>query len=189
MQTKLRKNAQVGWRRVLWRGATLGIGLTYGYTILTALYATLRTSENLWWHTPPEVGRLATITANALSIVLAAVMTGTLLAVVIAVIGASIALLVYWLLRWINPARRMDRALLIGATVAILGALLEQFALRAALGRPLLSLGVETYLFWFGVPGLIQSGAAAAYAWRLNHLLSPTPLPQGSKSSAMFANP
>jgi hypothetical protein len=58
--------------------------------------------------------------------------------------------------------------MLIGAVTALALVTLGQLALSLAIGRSLFSLGAATYLFWFGLPGLLHICAGAVGGWRLN---------------------
>jgi hypothetical protein len=89
-----------------------------------------------------------------------------------ALLGMGTALVINGLLaRW-NPHHTPGRASLIGLTASLgvvaLCQLALHLALEAGLGRSLFSLGAATYLFWFGLPGLIQVCAGAVGAWQLN---------------------
>jgi hypothetical protein len=89
-----------------------------------------------------------------------------------ALLGMGTALVINGLLaRW-NPHHTPGRASLIGLTASLgvvaLCQLALHLALEAGLGRSLFSLGAATYLFWFGLPGLLHTSAGALGAWQLN---------------------
>jgi hypothetical protein len=156
------------WRFIARTGAVAGVGLTFAYALVFALYATLQSSLTIWATTPTEVGRAATLAANGASILVASLAMALLLSTGAALLGSSTAVAINWLLNLLNTAGAPRRAIVIGLATALGVILLYHLALQVALGQPLFSLGVETYLFWFGLPGLIHLGAGAIGARRLN---------------------
>jgi hypothetical protein len=171
------------WYKVALAGAAMGVGLTFVYALSFALYAVVRSSWTIWQWTPPDLGKGATLAANAASIVVASVATASLLAVVVALLSMITALLIaLGLARW-NPQQAQGRAIGIGVTTGLAVVVLGHVALSWALGRSLFSLGAATYLFWIGLPSLLYIGAGGGLAWRLNQG-QPAPSPALTPISA-----
>ncbi len=158
--------------RTLKFGAGAGIGLTFIYASMFALYAVCRSSLTIGALTPPDISLFGTLAANAASINLASLATASLLALPMALLGMGTAVAIKWFISIFNPNRNSQRAMLIGLAVALGVVLAFQFSMQMLLGRPLNDLGVETYLFWFGLPGVLHMGAGAVGAWYLNHTIA-----------------
>jgi hypothetical protein len=94
------------------------------------------------------------------------------------------AIALKWLLAVLNPYGASRRALLIGLLVPFGVVVLLQLALQTALNRPLFDLGGATYLFWFGLPGLVYIGASGLGALWLNRQLA-----SGANRSTHAARP
>jgi hypothetical protein len=164
------------WSRTLQIGAGAGVGLTFAYAAVFALYAICRSSLNIWEMTPPEIGMFGTLAANAVSILLASLATACVLAPLMALLGMGTAAAIKWLDAIFNPNRNILRAMIIGVGAALVFVVIVDFGVQMLMGRSLNSLGVETYLFWFGLPGLVHIGAGAAAAWHLHRTIVNDPV-------------
>jgi hypothetical protein len=111
-------------------------------------------------------GRLV---ANSASIALASYTTALLLAIPMAFLGMGTAFVAKWLDTIFNEECVPQRALIIGFGVALAIVLLFDLSLQWLVGRTFASLGLETYLFWFGLPGLLHIGGGIMAAWYVYH--------------------
>ena len=162
------------WSRVLWTGAATGFVLSLLYSQMFACYAIVRSSLELIATFPGENSLGGSLLANAMAIALATTSSGLLLGLFTALLGLATAAAIKLLLDWFNGQHENGRALLIGITASLGIILIFQFSLRQLIGQPLATLGVETYLFWLGLPAIMHIGAAVVGAWQLNHLNHPT---------------
>jgi hypothetical protein len=164
-------------RAVARAGAAVGVGLTFAYALTFALYAIVRSSWTIWRWTPPDLGKLEALAANAASIVVASVASAGLLAVVVALLSMGTALVMAWALATWNAHQSTGRAILMGAATALVVVVVGQFTLSWALGRSLFSFGAATYLFWIGLPSLLYVGAGGVLARWLTQPALATPQP------------
>ena len=93
-----------------------------------------------------------------------------------ALLGMGTAAAIKWLYEIFNPNRNIQRAMIIGLGTALGFVLALQFSVQTLLGRPLNDLGIATYLFWFGLPGLLHIGAGALGAWYLQCIVVNVPV-------------
>jgi hypothetical protein len=156
------------WRQVFQTGAGIAIGLTFAYALAFAAYAIFRVSLTVWTMTPTDISLFRSLTASATSITLAAMASALLQSLLTVLLGCATAALIKGLLASLNRQRNGWRAILIGLGSALLFVLVYQLTAQRLMGQPLYNLGVETYTFWFGLPGLIHIGAGIAGAWHLN---------------------
>jgi ABC-type spermidine/putrescine transport system permease subunit II len=164
------------WRRTLQMGALIGAGLTFGYAALFIFYAVMRSSWAIVSAMPPDLNLLGALIANTLALVIASLTIATVFSLFSAVLGVITAATIKALDSRFNPQASVRRAMLI-ALVATTGIVLGiDFLCQSALGRSLNSLGLETYLFWFGLPGLLQIGAAIVGARALHQTHTNTPV-------------
>lgn len=168
--TKPNVQQNPSWFRTLRTGATTGIVVTSVYAALFALYAILRTSATIAASIPFNMLLLGTLVANAMSIAIVSMAMATLLSVFTACLGMGTAATIRGLDALFNPSKSLQRTMLIGLAATLAIVLIVDFGAQTLLQRSLNSLGVETYLFWFGFPALLHIGAGLLGAWYLHRI-------------------
>lgn len=166
----------LAWRNTIQTGAIIGIGLTLIYTSLFILYAIGRSTLTILAALPLNMSLLGTLVANSTSIAVASYAIALLLAIPMAFLGMGTAFVAKWLDSTFNKEHAPQRALISGFGAALAFVLLFDLSLQWLMGQTLASLGLETYLFWFGLPGLLHIGGGVAAAWYLYHTNNPFPV-------------
>ena len=134
-------------------GAVLGFTGALMYGMIFTIYGIVHTS--LWILEKPANGTLATLLANAISVVIGAMFFAVLFGLVAAIIQAGTLALVYALGRRLNPQGNPRSGAWIGALAAA-GVFLALVLLF--LSGPQIMIQVfwqQSFLFWIGMPGAL----------------------------------
>jgi hypothetical protein len=156
------------WSRTLQTGAVTGIAVTFVYAGVFALYAIVRSSATIAVSMPLDISLIGTLVANAMSIAIASIATATLLSLFTACLGMLTAAVIKELVTLFNPHKSVQRSLFMALVASVAIVLFVDFGIQSLMQRSLNSLGLETYLFWFGFPALVQIGAGVVGAWYLH---------------------
>jgi hypothetical protein len=168
-------NSEPRWTTVTLVGGTTGVALAALYAQAFAIYATLRASMTIVIEMPPDSFMFGTLIANAASILLAAIAATLIVSLITAILGAFTALAVFGVNSWFNRPRAARRATFIGFGVALAVVLTFQLVVQRMMGQPLTALGIQTYLFWLGLPAILHLGAGTVGARYLNHISGRSP--------------
>lgn len=155
------------WKWAARRGAGVGVRMTLLYAALFILYAIVRSTLELLSFPAPDAGTASTILATVVSLIVAALAITLLLIPVSVLAGIVLALLVHLLLPVAGRGFTFIGTLLISLALAFVVADTVQLVLLPAAGFKPLSLPLETWLFWFGLPTLLYVVAAAFEGGRL----------------------
>jgi hypothetical protein len=167
--TQRKTNQTPSWQRTIQIGAAAGIALTVAYSSLFAFYAVCRSSLTIAATMSLDSNLFGTLAANATSIGLASTVTALALSPLTALLGIGTASMLKWLNALFNLHNSLPRTMFFGLASALTFVLAIEFVGQWLLGRSLNSLGLETYLFWFGLPGLVHIVAGVIGAWYFHH--------------------
>lgn len=156
------------WPKTLRGAAAVGAALTLVYAQAFTVYAIMRSSLTISATDYIGAPMLPTLVANATTILLASASTALALCLLTAPLGMITGAAIKATLAWLNHGHSAGRSLWIGFAAALAVVVSLQFALGQAFHTPVTTFGAETYLFWFGLPGLLHICAGMAGAWYLN---------------------
>lgn len=157
------------WRGSAWDGAKTGVGLTVAYAVVYTLYAFVRLSLSIqgampsgdWWQTAA---------ASGITFVVGAIFFTVIASVIAALLGALTMMAIRRLLLSFNQALSPRKAVVIGFLVGIVVWLSLTIILQVLTDSRFTPEFLDTYLFWFGFPGLVYVAASSIVGWRLNAL-------------------
>ncbi len=159
--------SRLSWQTVASRGAKTGVTLVAIYALAFAVYACVRSVWTVVSVLEPTEA-LRTAGAVIVSLIVPIIAVALMMALVAAILGAATAMIVYFLLPVVNPARRSSRATAVGiiASVIVAGSLYS--AAQSLPGAHLAPAHTDAYLFWLVLPLSIYAGAGMIGARRLN---------------------
>jgi hypothetical protein len=149
----MERGSTAGWGRVIAVGALTGAQTSFSYAAVFGIYAVIRAGLSVAEAAPAD----AWATAAALGVTLLYLVTvwGLLMAIPAACLGAFTAALVK-LVQQVPAARRSPRAATnSGRLVALVLWPLLYVSLYALLRQRIAPVYLETFMFWYFMPGLI----------------------------------
>lgn len=161
------QQSQTTWRGSAWDGAKTGIGLTVAYAIVYTLYAFVRLSLSIqgamssgdWWQTAATSG---------VTFIVGAIFFTVIAGVIAALLGALTIIVIRRLLLSLNQGLSPRKAVLIGFLVGAGIWLSLTIILQVLPDSRFTPKFIDTFLFWFGFPGLVYVAASSFVGWRLN---------------------
>ena len=158
----------LSWPKSLWAAAAVGAAVTLVYAQAFTVYAIMRSSLAISATDYSGAPLLPTLVANATTILLASAASALALCLLTAPLGMITGAAIKATLAWLNQSHSAIRSLWIGFAAALAVAFALQIVLGQLFHTPVTAFGVETYLFWFGLPALLHVCAGVAGAWYLN---------------------
>ncbi len=159
---------RLGWGRVAWYGAELGVAADFAYALAFILYALVRSTFDLLATPQIDAGWLNIALATWFALAVPALLLAALFAPFVALIGALTALAVNAISAARNASSR--QAAQIGAAVCALVALTLVALLTWGGGFAWSPALIETWMFWLVLPLLLYIAAGGIGGWMLSQM-------------------
>lgn len=151
-------------------GATVAVASVFAYSIIIMIYALTRSSATVY-SIMPMGERNSILWANSISVAYSVAIFSIILAFISSIPGAIAAVILKKLLLHFNPQFIFRKAVLISCITALALLIFFYLLLYALLKNWMTFNYLETFLFWFLLPGAIFFSACVIGGIKLNKVL------------------